>query len=843
MFVMKFISTSTNYTHMKKILSAFAAIVLSSWTLVGQAQTKTGTVSGTIIDGKQKTIESATISLIKAKDSATVKFSVADNTGKYQFDQVQEGRYLVSVSAVGHTKGYSETFEINATNTNVVLKTIELVPQSKEIAGVTVTARKPLIEQKIDRTVVNVEAAVTNAGSTALDVLEKSPGVTVDKDGNISLKGKQGVMVMIDGRPTYLSATELSNYLKNMPSSNLDQIEIMTNPSAKYDAAGNSGIINIKTKKNKQKGFNGNLTLNYGQGRYWKTNNSLNMNYRTGKVNLFANAGASEWNGFQQLRIHREFTNSTSKQVEDIFDQVNNMRNTSNYYNMKIGADFYASKKTTLGVVASGFINPETFSSRSTIFLKNSKAVIDSINYAESRNKNKWDNGSINLNLRHQFDSTGRELTADVDYVTYSSGNDQTLSSTSYNADWDYKGIERLRGDLPVNINIYTAKTDYSQPLKKDAKLEVGLKSSYVQTDNAANYYIVRPAGEVVDYTKTNHFEYKENINAAYVNFNKQYKKFGIQTGLRYEQISYKGSQYGNPTRTDSSFKRSYANLFPTTFISYNANKNNQFAVSFGRRIDRPAYQDLNPFLFFLDKYTYEAGNTFIKPQFTNNFELTHTFKSFLTTTANYSVTKDMMSETFEQANNVNGTDSLATIVRRGNIGKRNSAGLSVSAQVPITKWWTGIFYTNFNYNKFGGMLNGETLDIDATNLTTNINNQFKFNKGWSAELSGWYRTKGVEGQIIIQPMGAVSGGVSKQIMKGKGTMRMNIRDMFYTQFPKGNINFQNTKAYFENRRDSRVVNLSFSYRFGKPIKDQRQRRKIGGADSEQNRVKVGGNN
>ncbi len=808
-----------------------------------QAQTKTGKIKGLVIDGNAKTVESATISLIKASDSTVVKFSVADKTGHYEFDNIPNGKYLVQVSAVGHHKGYSELVEISDEKSNISLKTIELVPQAKAMNAVTVIAKKPFIEQKIDRTVVNVEASVTNAGSTALDVLEKSPGVTVDKDGNISLKGKQGVMVMMDGRPTYLSATELANYLKNLPASSLDQIEIMTNPSAKYDAAGNSGIINIKTKKNKQKGFNGNLSLNYGQGRYWKSNNSLNMNYRTGKVNLFANASISQWNGFQKLTIHREFKNGETGQIEDIFDQTSNMRNENTYSSLKLGADFYVSKKTTLGIVTSGFVNPGTFSNRSAIYLKNEKAVIDSINYADSRNKNNWKNGSVNLNLRHQFDSTGRELTADVDYVTYDAAASQTLSSTSFDPEWIKKGIERLRGDLPVNIDIYTAKVDYAQPLKKEAKLEMGLKSSYVETDNAANYFVVSPTSESVDYNKTNHFQYKENINAAYINFNKQFKKFGVQTGLRYEQISYKGDQSGNPTRQDSSFKRSYDNLFPTVFVSYKANDKNQFAVSFGRRIDRPAYQNLNPFLFFLDKYTYEAGNTFLRPQFSNNLELTHTFKSFLTTTLNYGVTKDMMSETFEQASNVAGTDSLATIVRRGNIGKRNSAGISVSAQVPIAKWWTGIFYSNLNYNKFSGMLNGEYLDIDATNLTANVNNQFKLKKGWSAELSGWYRTKGVEGQILIQPMGAASAGVSKQMLKEKATVKVSVRDLFYTQFPKGSMNFQNTKAYFENRRDSRVVNVSFSYRFGKPIKDQRQRRKIGGADDEQNRVKVGGGN
>ncbi|MGZ4019518.1 MAG: outer membrane beta-barrel family protein, partial [Flavisolibacter sp.] len=271
-------------------------------------------------------------------------------------------------------------------------------------------------------------------------------------------------------------------------------------------------------------------------------------------------------------------------------------------------------------------------------------------------------------------------------------------------------------------------------------------------------------------------------------------------------------------------------------------NKDNQFAFSIGRRVDRPAYQDLNPFLFFLDKFTYQAGNPYLKPQFTNNIELSHTFKNFLTTTVNYSQTVDDISETFEQQQDVNGNKGYATIVRRGNIGKRDGAGIAVSAQVPVAKWWNTSLYSNYNYNRFKGRLNGngEYIDIAAANLLFNINNQFKFNKGWSAELSGFYRTKGVEGQIIIRPMGQLAAGVAKQVLKSKGTVRLNVRDILYTQKATGDINFENTMAHFVNRRDSRVGSISFTYRFGKPIKNLPQKRKIGGADDEQNRVKVG---
>ncbi len=273
---------------MRKILTMLT-VVLTALTLTSQAQTKSGKITGTVIDGNTKTIESATITLLKAADSSVVKISVADKTGKYVFEAIPEGKYLVSISAVGHTKGFSELVEINAMNNSVNVNTIELIPQAKSLSAVVVTTKKPLIEQKVDRMIVNVDATVTNVGTTALEVLEKSPGISVDKDGNISLKGKQGVQIYIDGRPTYLAGADLVNYLTSLNSSQLEQIEIMTNPPAKYEASGNSGIINIKTKKTKQFGYSGSISSTYSQGRYSRFNESFNFNYRKNKVNLFTN--------------------------------------------------------------------------------------------------------------------------------------------------------------------------------------------------------------------------------------------------------------------------------------------------------------------------------------------------------------------------------------------------------------------------------------------------------------------------------------------------------------------------------------------------------------------------
>lgn len=818
------------------------AIILAA--LTSQAQTS-GKLTGRVTDNQQAALSAATISVLKAADSSLVTSTISDKTGKYVLPQLPSGKYLLMVSAVGYRKTWSAPVTVNNTNTDLEIPAISVAAESKTLNTVTVTATRAMVEQKIDRTVMNVDAYVSNVGANALEVLEKAPGVQVDKDGNISLKGKQGVIVMLDGRPAYLTGPELANMLKGMQASQLDQIEIMTNPPAKYDAAGNSGIINIKTKKNKIKGFNGNLSAGLGIGIYAKTNESISLNYRDSKVNIYSSYSFG-WNkNSREMDIVRRFKNEDNS-LRAIFEQTLQFPRTNTNNNLKLGMDYYLSKKTTLGIVFGGYYNTQVNPIHNVAYLKNAAGAVDSIVEANNREDNTWKNGSVNLNMRHQFDTTGRELTIDLDYIVYTSPNKQNFLISTYTRDWVKKNDEFLKGELPSTINIYSAKADYTHPLSKATKMDIGWKSSYVTNDSKARYFNGTPQADpkqidwTTDYNKTNYFDYKENINAAYINLNHKFnEQWGVQAGLRYENTNLKGLMYGNPTVKDSSFKRAYDSWFPTVYFSYSANKSNQFGLSYGRRIDRPGFQDMNPFMFFIDNYTYAVGNPYLRPQYTNNFEFTHIWKSILTTTLNYSITKDVFNEIFEQDGNQNGDKGYVTVIRDGNIGKRQTAGISVNAQLQPAKWLSTNIYSNLNYNKYSGQLRNEYLEIDATNIMFSINNQLKLGKGWSAELSGWWRSKGLEGQIVIQPMSAVAAGISKQVLKGNGTIKFNVRDIFFTQIAKGTINFESTETAFVNRRETRVANLTFTYRFGKPIKNGNGQRKKD-ASEEQNRVKTG---
>ena len=810
---------------MKKFCSYLLLLVLCFSSLNSFAQKADGNISGLIIsNGEPK--ELASVSLIGGSDTSVLKMVVTDKSGQFQFISVPFGTYRIVISAVGFQNTISRSFELSATQANYTIEKVDLKPAPKALQNVTVSTKKQMIEQTLDKTIINVDASPTNAGLTALEVLEKSPGISVDKDGNISLKGKAGVMVMMDGKPTYLSATDLTNLLKNMPASQLEQIEIMTNPPAKYDAAGNSGIINIRTKRSKTQGFNGSINLGAGAGFYPKTNNSVALNYRTGKFNIFTNYSHS-WNkGYQTLDLKRVFPDT-------LFDQVSKMNSDFQNHNYKIGADFFASKKTTFGVVFTGFENPGSMTNNNTTLKKDKSGNILSRTETLSKTNESWSNKALNINMRHVFDSTGKEITADVDYLGYNSKNQQNFSSYFFDKAGGKSQVDEfLSGKLPSDIKIYSAKVDYSQSLKGKAKLEAGIKSSYVETDNNAQYATLVNDSWETDMGRSNHFVYKENINAAYVNTSKEFnKKWSGQLGLRIENTNAKGNQ----VTTGEIFNRNYTQLFPTAYVGYKHNDKNQFSLSYGRRIERPDYQDMNPFFYFLDKYTYQVGNPYLRPQFSHNIELSHSWNSILNSSISYSKTNDIMQQVLEQI------DSISTsFVKRSNIASQNNLSLSVSANIPVTKWWRANIYTNVFRNHFRGVVNNGPIDVSGTTGMANLSNSFTFKNGWGAELSGFYRTKSIEGTLVANDMGAVNVGFSKQILKKKGSLRLNIRDVFYTQQFSGYSKYQNIDVSIRNTRDSRVANLTFTYRFGK--QQNSPQRKKGGAGDEQQRVKVGGN-
>jgi iron complex outermembrane recepter protein len=804
------------------------------------AQSKTGKISGSVQDITNKPLQSISVSLLKAKDSSLVKVAVSSKDGKYEFENIAEGNYVVAATSVGYEKKTGEVFNVTSSANPVELGVLHMTATAKRLGDVTVTAKKPFIETKIDKTIVNVDASPTSAGGTALEVLEKSPGITVDNDGNISLRGKAGVIIMMDGKPTYLSAADLASLLKGMPASALDQIEIMTNPSARYDASGNSGIINIKTKKGRAGGFNGSIMIGGTTGLFKfqntfyvlpRSQNSFTFNYRKNKLNFFGNYNPNFNRSKGGLTINRKFIDDNDN-ITGYSDVLTKFRFGNNNHTLKLGLDYFADAKNTYGVVVSGFMfnghpTPVTVT---TISDENHQLLSSMVSLTE--NKIHFKNFSSNFNYRHLFDTSGRELTLDLDYIAYDNTSNMLLTTDFYNSmGQQTANTLLLKGHLPSDINIYSLKSDYTYPFKKGGRLEAGIKSSSVKNDNLVDYKRMITDKWVED-ARSNHFLYDENINAAYVNINTQIKKWSLQGGLRLENTNTKGFQVTN----DSTFKRNFTNLFPSVFVSYALNKENSLTLSYSRRISRPNYQDLNPFTYFLDSLSYRQGNPFLLPQFTHNIELTHSFKGKLTTTLNYNNTTDVIAQILKQ----NPQDRIVFLTV-DNVARFTNMGISITAQVPVTKWWNSNVFTNIYNNHYKGIYNTDPIDIAYTSFMVNITNTFIIKQGFNLELSGFYRAKGVDQLNISQPMYQMSLGGQKNIMKGKGTVRLNVRDPFAWQQYRGITQYSTIDVKIRNRFDARQVTATFTYRFGKNNQQAPPpRRRNSATQDEQNRVGSG---
>jgi iron complex outermembrane recepter protein len=830
---------------MKTIFTMLTAAVI---TATAHAQTKPGAISGTISNAANQPVDAATIQLLNAADKKLVKTAITDKAGVFTFDKIAAGKYLISISALGFEKKQTATVEVTAANTTVALPAVQLVAAAKGLSAVTVVSNRPFIEQKPDRTVVNVEASPSNAGATALEVLEKSPGVTVDNDGNISLKGKQGVIVMMDGKPTYLSGADLANILRNLPASALDQIEIMTNPSSKYDASGNSGLINIKTKKSKTKGSNGSIAAgttnslfrrNGNEEMTWKPNVSVNYNYKKNNINFFTNAVYNYREGRGALDIISRYTRD-NKPIDSINYVNSYFRLRNNNYTLKTGLDFTPNKKNTYGIVLNGFL----FAGRPTPVTNTTYTNLAGVPFSrldtKVRNKLSWNNVGANFNYRHSFDTTGTELTLDLDYGHYNNTSDQVLSTGFFDGDYNKTADSMyLNGHLPSFIDIYSLKSDFVHSYKNGIKLEAGIKSSYVTSDNLVEYQ--RKMGNTwVPDSRNNHFVYEENINAAYINANKQFKKWNVQTGLRAENTNTLGVQ----TIDNSKVKRNYVSLFPTAYVSYTVSEKHTVTASAGRRLQRPNYQDLNPFTFFLDSLSYRQGNPYLKPQFSYNYELTHTYNGKLTTTLNYTNTTDVISQIINRKKGNSG--EIIGFLTSDNIAKYNNFGIAISAPVKFSKWWNANLYGNAYRNHYvGTYISNETgkaevvpLDLAFTSFTININNNFTIGKGWSAEVSGWYRYKTIEQLSLSFPMGQLNFGLAKNnLLKGKGSLRINARDPFNWQRFHGLTKYGTVDIDIKNRWDNRQYGVNFTYRFGK---QQGQARRRSATEEEQQRVGAG---
>ncbi|WP_346320128.1 outer membrane beta-barrel protein [Chitinophaga sp. YIM B06452] len=680
-------------------------------------------------------------------------------------------------------------------------------PKVRQLKGVSVTSQKQAVERKPGKTIVNVDALLSNAGSNALEVLEQSPGVKVDND-LISLKGKQDVTVFIDGKPSYLQGTELANYLKSLPAAILDKIEIMPNPLAGFDAAGNGGIINIILKKGKNRGFNGNINSDNTHGRYGRYAQSANLNYRTSRLNLYGNLYNYKGAGFYDFVSERYYTDRSVSQTsfsKTAHDQVL----------IKLGADYILTPKTTVGgAVTYNYFHrsegaqPETRQSYKSL-------LNDTVISADNRSSRNHHNTFANIYLNHQLDSAGHEISADLDYISFNQKNsfhNYSISEPGYYP-------EELSGLQPFNIHIFTIKTDYKRPFRSGAKLEAGYKSSFMETSNRAVY-----AGNLPEFNLVQPFNYRERIHAGYASYQGTFRQITYQLGLRLEHTDTRGNQPASKEEQDSVFTRSYTQLFPTLFLTYKPGKtgDHQLTLALGRRIDRPGYTDLTPYASPRDRFTYDQGNPSLQPQFSINSELSYTYRNTYTASIFHNRLRNGIDETIDVRENI-------FYRRPQNIGHRTITGFSLDVALKPAPWWTlnpAVVYTSATT---GTSLYGQDIRFTADNWELSAIQQFNFLETWSAEINTGYTSPQAYAQFTQAATWHIHAGIGKKILRNNGTIKLNIRDAAYTRVDRQDYNRLNGVTGFSSRKwDTRNITLFFSYRFSKGDKNTRPARDAG---------------
>ncbi len=796
-------------------------------TLVSQESISKHILTGIVLNADKQPMADVVIQLLTAKDSGLVKTEISDEKGEYKFSDLTGGDYFIQTTLIGYSKSVSKTISLNQ---SLKADPILLEKSGVELKEVNVVARKPYIEREHGKMILNVENSIASTGSSAFEVLEKAPGVRVDNNDNISYKGKQGVAVWVDGKPTPMTGTDLANYLRGLPSNAIEKIEFISNPSAKYDASGSS-IINIKLKKDKRVGTNGNISLSAGHGVYVKTNEGVSINHRNKKINVFGSYNYTYRESFNNLKLNRNFYSNDS--FLGAYDQNNHLFFDINNHIARAGIDYYANDKNTFGLVINGVSNKFNPTGDNVSYVYDQNHNNTSRFETSNRSHDNWYNYSSNLNYKHIFDSTGTELTADIDYAHFGNKTQQ-LFTTKYfdlnNAEFADPYV--LYGNINGGLNIYSIKSDLIKPLKKEAKIETGFKSSYVIADNNLGFYNRSTGSDIYDSTKSNHFIYQENINAAYINTFKDWKKWNFQLGLRCEHTHVTGNQLVYNTKFDTN----YVQLFPSAFAGYKVNDKHSIELNYSRRINRPGYDQLNPFKFYLDPTTYKEGNPYLKPQTTESIELSHVFNQKIYTTLGFGRTYNNITEVIAPADN----QSRLTIQTNKNLATVDVYALNISVPVEVTKWWHTSNDISLYYAQYTGTIAHTTIK-NAGNATFNLNsvNTFNFSSTFSGELSGNYRAKEVYAFETVRPIWYINIGLQKKLLNNRATVKLSVNDIFYTNRSRATTVFNGYVESYDVRRETRVATVSFVYKFGKNTVPASRRRQ-GGADDIKQRA--GGN-
>jgi hypothetical protein len=764
-------------------------------------------VSGKVKDDNNKTLLAATISVLNAQDSSWIKTELTDDKGNFTIKDIPDGNYLLAATSLG----YKNIMQPLAVKEDVKEVVIIMQRSSNELQGVAVSARRPYIESGQGKMMVNIPQASVSAGTTILDLLRKSPSITVDGNGNITMQG-QGVLVMIDDRQTYLNGADLANYLKSMSADQVAQLELITQPSAKYDAEGNSGIINIKTRKDRKAGWNGNISLSGGIGVYPITFDNFNLNYKKGKVTAYANGGYLHATGFVRATNDQSAYDVITNELLSTEFQKRFAKEIFEDYNLKAGMEYAPGDKLSMGAGFKGIYhtNHEITNTNTTVTDNTGSTA-----YNDAVIHNGFIRKQMEDNLYAKYTpAKGHDVNVDIDYLQRDYNDYEGLVNTNYDSNNQLmpSGLQ-LQGHQPSTIKVCAAKLDYTGELNASTKLEAGLKSTYAWKEAGAFFNQLNNGNWVNDTALTNDFTYKEMINAAYINGSKSFgSKWQTQLGLRAEQTSATGLQ----TIGNQSFTRNYLNIFPTAFVSYKADSSNSFELNFGRRIDRPTYIQLNPFLDYISQYSYSSGNPLLQPEYRNYLELKHNYKNVLFTTLGVSRTSNVVNTVvnYNAANQTIGTlpENNATLI---------TLHQACSFNKQLFKWWTISVSEDAYMQRF--QLNDSSYKVSGGAVSINLNNQFVFADGWEIDTFFQCSSGGLQGISEKDlPSQYLSLNVAKKILKDSATIKLSAEDPFGAYRNAGTTAWNGVQDKFNYKFATQQFSLGFTYNFGKKQVDTR---------------------
>jgi len=762
-------------------------------------------VKGTITDGNNKLLDAVTITL---NQNDQVIYTVLASQGEFTLKPLPGGSYILKASLVGY-QPVSRMLTLPLDTIKIIMQ-----PSLKQLQQVTVLANKPVVERKIDRVIFNVENSITASGSTVWDALGKAPGVQTKFDGAVSAMGKS-VTIYMDDKPLRLSGEDLAAYLRSLPSDNVSKMEIMTNPTARYDAQGGA-VINIVSKKPKGQGLNVMLSGVYTQATYGGYIGSTVFNYRKNKLNLYGSYGYSK-----RKKDHQEteyIIYETPASYSDWRNSKSGIRGgKANTY--KAGADYNLTNNQVIGLLVTGYngTNNRTNQVQTNIF-NQYKTTPDSTLQTSNLTNGHINQYSFNLNYKAKMDTAGRSLNIDVDYAPYSNNNTQTVNTLSFLPDGGLATSPyRILTPSVQEIKIYSGKADYTYKLHKRWNLESGIKYSSIETKNRFNFYNNAGAQSVLITANSDNFEYAENTAAAYTSITGALGRWSFEGGLRGEYTRTRGYS----VTLDSLTLNRYFKLFPSLFVVYKLNKDNELNLTYGYRIDRPGYSRLNPFKSYTSPYTYLVGNPALRPAFIHNLELGYTYKQQYNVALYHRRTNGYFSNITVQDN----ANKLFYDTQQ-NLDLSQETGISASFPVKVAAWWEMNNYMQGAYRQEkSGYLQG-SYNYHTLTAYLNTNQAFTIskNKGIKAEVSAWYSSPSLQGIFKAAKTYDVSAGVRKTIMQGQGTLRLAVNDIFYGNAYRINVDYLNQRNGFYEQNDTRSVTFSFNYRLGSEVNASRKR-------------------